>query len=266
MKLRRVQPMVLPEITAAVVAEGDRPKLVWTAPTNLYVDATYQRDLSRKSIRVIKQIVQNFAWNRMKPPVVVDDGGRFHVIDGQHTAIAAATIGIAELPVFVVSAIAVDERARAFVGHNTDRITVTPINIYKALLAAGDPDAQDVERVCERAGVRIREMNQSMVAAEGDTKSIGLISAMIKKHGVVKSRKVLECLVKGKLRPIPGAAILAAQAIICVEQPGIDLERLTAAIRVEGIEGISKAKAKALEKRSQFWRELRDRWIRRCAQ
>lgn len=264
MKLRRIQPMLLPDVQQAPVT-GEKPMLIWTAPTNLYVDATYQRDLSRKSIRLIKQLVQNFAWNRMKPPIVVDDAGKYHVVDGQHTAIAAATIRLPEIPVFVVDAPELDERARAFVGHNTDRITVTSINIYKALLAAGDPDAQDVERVCQRAGVRIRELNQSIVAAEGDTKSIGLIRAMIKNHGVVKSRKVLECLVKAKLKPIPAAAILAAQAIVCVENPDVDLDRLTAAIRIEGVDGIAKARSKAAKDRTSFWHELKYRYLRRLA-
>lgn len=266
MTLRRIQPMKLPGIKPATVG-GDRPILKWINPTDLYVDEVYQRNLSKKSVVLIKQMVDSFAWNRMKPPVCVFDGGKYHVVDGQHTAIAAATIGLPELPIFVVGASTLDERARAFVGHNTDRITVSPINIFNALLAAGDEDALDVDRVCKRAGVRIREINQSVVITEGDTKAIGLIRRMIANHGVIKSRKVLECLVKAKLKPISGAAILAAQGIICSgEHDDIEVDLLTAAIRIDGDEGVAKAHAKAAKERTTFWRELMARWLRRCRQ
>jgi hypothetical protein len=260
--LRQIQPIDFPDVMVAVV-NGKRPVLRWVAPTDLWVDDTYQRDLSRKSMLLIKGMVQGFAWNRMKPPIVVDDGGKLHVIDGQHTAIAAATIGLDEIPIFVVDAPALDERARAFVGHNTDRITVTPIAIYYAMRAAGDPDALDVERVCKRAGVTVREINQSSSIAAGDTKAIGLIRSLIKKRGVIKARKVLECLVKAGMKPISGAAITAAENIICIERPDVDLDMLAAIIRADGDNGIARARAKAAADRSPIWRALVARWTKR---
>jgi hypothetical protein len=260
--LRRIEALQFPDVAPAVVA-GKRPELRWLAPTDLYVDGTYQRDLSRKSLALIRTIYRSFAWNRVKPPIVVDESGRYHVIDGQHTAIAAASLSLPELPCFIIEACALDERARAFGGHNTDRIAVSGIAIYNALRAAGDPDALDVERVCARAGVRIREFTQSCVLAEGDTKAIGLIRKLIRKHGVIKARKVLECLAKARLAPIPGCAIQAAENIICIERPEVDLAGLTAVIRADGEDGIAKARAKASGERSPTWRALMARWLRR---
>jgi hypothetical protein len=265
MTLRAIKPLSFPGVTPAIVA-GRRPILRWVDPTELFVDATYQRDLSRKSFKLIEQMYAGFAWSRMKPPVVVDADGRLHVIDGQHTAIAAASLALPEIPIFVVEAISLDERARAFVGHNTDRITVSPIAIYNALRAAGDPDALDVERVCKRAGVRIREFTQSCVLAEGDTKAIGLVRHLIKRRGVIKARKVLECLVKAQLAPIAGAAITAAENIICLERTDVDLEQLAQAIRMDGEAGRAKARAKASSERSPLWRALVTRWLRRLDQ
>lgn len=265
MTLRQIEPLQFPGITASAVA-GARPVLRWVKPTDLYVDATYQRDLSRKSFQLIEQMYAGFAWSRMKPPVVVDADGKLHVIDGQHTAIAAASLSLPEMPIFVVEAVSLDERARAFVGHNTDRITVSSIAIYNALRAAGDPDALDVERVCARAGVRIREFTQSCVLAEGDTKAIGLIRGLIKKRGVIKARKVLECLVKANLAPIAGAAITAAENIVCVERSGVDLEVLARVVRMDGDSGFAKARAKASSERTPLWRALMARWLRRLDQ
>lgn len=265
MTLRRIEPLKFPNAKASAVT-GARPVLKWVAPTDLFVDETYQRDLSRKSFQLIEKIYAGFAWNRVKPPIAVDDGGKYHVIDGQHTAIAAASLGLEELPCFIVEAAGLDERARAFVGHNTDRIGVSSIAIYAALRAAGDPDALDVERVCKRAGVRIREFTQSCVLAEGDTKAVGLIRRLIKKHGVIKARKVLECLAKARLAPISGGAITAAENIICVERTDVDLDVLALVIRTDGEGGIAKARAKASGDRSPVWRALMARWLRRLDQ
>lgn len=266
MTLRRIEPMAFPPSIIRSKVTGARPVLQWIKPTDLMVDATYQRDLSRKSIDLIRGAVERFAWNRMKPPIVVEVDGALHVVDSQHTAIAAATIGIPQIPIFIVEAMTVDERARAFVGHNTDRITVSPINIYNALLAAKDPDAVDVANVCKRAGVRIRAMNQSMRPAEGDTMAIGRVRRLIKKHGVVLSRKVLECLVKARRAPIMQEEILAAEYLICVQK--IDPADLTAVVRIEGDKGLMAARGKAKSERSPIWRALADRWalhLRRAA-
>ena len=74
---------------------------------------------------------QNWDWNQFKPPVCVeDDDLRLHVIDGQHTSIAAATHNalqnftvpkqnserIGRIPVIVVEASSIEARAKAFIG------------------------------------------------------------------------------------------------------------------------------------------------------
>ncbi|WP_315804062.1 ParB N-terminal domain-containing protein [Bradyrhizobium sp. SZCCHNS3002] len=260
--LRPIKPMTFAGIAGAEVV-GQRPELRWIAPTALHVDGTYQRDLSRQSLRLIEQIYRSFAWDRVKPPIVVDDGGLHHVIDGQHTAIAAASLGVAELPCFVIQAPDLAARARAFVGHNTDRISVGPIAIYQALCAAGDEDALDVQRVCKRAGVTIRDFNQGCDIKIGETKAVSLIRKLIKKRGVVTARRILECLVKGEMAPIPAGAITAVEHILCNERPKVDLDALAKVIRMDSVEGIAKGRAKAAADKTTLWRVLSARWLRR---
>lgn len=262
-KLRPIKAMSFPDLKPATFADH-KPVLDWVEPTSLMVDATYQRDLSERSIRLIRRTIEHFAWNRFKPPIVVRTGpATLHVIDGQHTAIATATLGIPKIPIFIVKAESLDERARAFVGHNSDRIVVSPFDIYRALLAAGDPDAVDVDNVCRRAGVRIRVISPSSAIAEGDTAAIGLVRSLVKRRGVLTARQVLQCLVKAKRAPITGAEILAAERIVCLERKGINLDELIAAVRIEGDEGLGKAHAKAKSDRSPVWREVANRWLRR---
>lgn len=261
--LRKIKPIPLAGLKPASF-DGERPSLKWLAPTDLLVDGTYQRDLSERSVRLIRRMCENFSWNRLKPPIVVQVGNAsLHVIDGQHTAIMAATIGIPQIPVYVVKADSIDERARAFVGHNSDRVAVSQFDIYRALVASGDPDATDVSNVCKRAGVRIRYISPSSVIAEGDTAAIGVVRALVKRRGVIPARKVLQCLVKGKCAPIAAAQILAAENVICVERVAVDLEVLAAVIRVDGPEGLAKAHAKSKADRILFWRALANRWLHR---
>lgn len=263
MKLRPIRPLSFPDLKPATEL-GDKPSLKWVAPTDLLVDATYQRDLSERSVRLIRRMIEGFNWNRLKPPIVVQVGpASLHIVDGQHTAIVAASIGIPQIPVFIVKADQLDERARAFVGHNTDRITVSQFDIYRALLASGDADATDVDNVCQRAGVRIRQISPSSAIAEGDTAAIGVVRALVRRRGVIKARKVLQCLVKAKRAPITAAEILAADKIICADMPDVDLEALTAVVRIEGDDGLSKAHAKAKAEKATFYQVLARRWLLR---
>jgi hypothetical protein len=262
-QLRRIKAMNFPDLKPASF-EGERPTMKWVAPTDLMVDATYQRDLSERSIRLIRRTIENFNWNRLKPPIVVQTGpASLHIVDGQHSAIIAATLGIPQIPVYIVKADTLDERARAFVGHNSDRVAVSPFDIFRALLASGDPEAVVVDNVCKRAGVRIRVISPSSAIAEGDTAAVGLVRALVKRRGTVHARKVLECLVKAKRAPLTGAEILAADRIICEERKDIDLEILTTVIRVEGIDGLNRASARAKTSRLPIWREVANRWLRR---
>lgn len=262
-KLRAIKAMNFPDLKPASF-EGDRPTMRWVAPTDLLVDATYQRDLSERSIRLIRRMIENFKWNRLKPPIVVQAGpASLHIVDGQHSAIVAATLGIPQILVYIVKAETVDERARAFVGHNSDRVAVSPFDIFRALLASGDPDAVEVDSVCRRAGVRIRVISPSSAIAEGDTAAIGLVRSLVKRRGAGPARKVLQCLVRAKRAPLTGAEILAAERIICEERKDVELETLTTVIRIEGIEGLNKAIAKARTDRQPIWREVANRWLRR---
>jgi hypothetical protein len=79
------------------------------------VQPEYQRDLTKRSITLIRDIAETFSWLHIKPPVCARDGnGNLCVIDGQHTAIAAASRGLKKIPVMIVEALDPALRAGAF--------------------------------------------------------------------------------------------------------------------------------------------------------
>lgn len=205
MTLRPIRPMR--ELAPKKLDErdlGPRPELRWVNPCALLVDAKYQRDLTERSRRLIKRIIAEFAWRKWKPPIVVEVDGGLHCINGQHGAIAAATRGIPEVPIFVVTAATLAERAESFVAHNKDQLVMSPFDIFRARLAAGDEAAQDVQNVCQRAGVTLKVVNPQVPTKIGDCASISTVHGLVKRHGVQKARAILEALVRGGARPDRG--------------------------------------------------------------
>lgn len=242
-KLRRILPM--PGLADGGIPSpelGLRPELRWVPPGSLMVDEAYQRDLTVRSKRLIKKLIHEFAWRKMKPPIVVDTESGLHCVDGQHTAIAATTLRIPEIPVFVVGAATLRDRAEAFVAHNKDRIAMTAMDIYRAKIAAGDADALDVANVCRRAGVDLRLINPQSKIMIGETASVGTIQRLVKRQGVVKSRMVLEALVQGGRAPIGAAEIDATEAAMLLVRPETTVPEMAAAIRAVSDRGVIEAK------------------------
>lgn len=212
---RPIAPMPVPGITPG---GADMPEPVFDRadPTTLLVDESYQRNLSERSVSLIRRLVAKWDWRGFKPPVVVRTSGGLHVIDGQHTAIAAATHpAIATIPIMLVEAPDLADRARAFISHNRDRIAVTPNQMHFAAVAAGDADALTIDQVCARAGLRILKQPPGTRGFKpGDTLAIAAVAAVVSRHGALKARKMLQVLGEAKLAPVPMAAIKAVESIM----------------------------------------------------
>jgi hypothetical protein len=195
---RLVEAIVLHHDGSLSAPPTDRPVFMDVDPRSLLIEASYQRELSDKSLTLIRKIATAWDWRRFRPPVVVmsDDGGL--ILDGQHTAIAAASRGdLPTIPIMLVDAADVRERAAAFVGLNKDRLALTPMQLHHAAVAAGDEAAVTVEQVCGRAGVTlVRAMYGGYRWKPGDTYAIGAIRSLVDRRGAMVSRQLLEILAK----------------------------------------------------------------------
>lgn len=215
-ELRPIAVLDFPDI-APGGADMARPVFVEVAPSDLLVDESYQRSLSRRSLSVIRRAVARWDWRSFHPPIVVrSESGAFHIIDGQHTAIAAACHpDIKTIPVQVVEAPEIAQRATAFVSVNTNRVSVTPMQIHYAELAAGDDDAVTLAQVCDRTGVRLLRMPPNNGAyAVGDCYALGSIRSLISKRHPHGARRVLKLLVEAKAAPITAGLIKAIEALL----------------------------------------------------
>lgn len=206
---------------------GNRlPKFEWVDPRTLYVEESYQRGFGDRGVNLVRRIVAKFNWSRFKPPVCVrikESGNVLVVIDGQHTAISAAShAGVPKIPVMVVDADDVQARASAFVGHNRDRLGLTQMAIHHAEVASGDEAALVIERACRAAGATILPgavSTKDGATAVGATMAVGTIRALAKRHGEEVTAEVLSLLVKARRAPIKAAEIAAVAMILAAVAP-----------------------------------------------
>lgn len=217
---------------------GTPPSVEWVDPSELLIDEAYQRELSRNSRRLIRRIVAEFSWRKFKPPIVSRTARGLEVIDGQHTAVAAASHPlIPKIPVLVVEALAQTDRADSFRSHNLDRVAITQMQLFFSSVVAQDPTALAVSRACEAAGVTVLRAPPSKGYPAGSTVAIKSISMLIKRRGEEAATLTLRCLRDAGCAPISSPLIKAAEALIYDSEFAITPQRLTQLVRdCKGVE------------------------------
>ncbi|MBY6242822.1 DUF6551 family protein [Methylosinus sp. Sm6] len=257
--------MSVPGIEPAQI-DAARPEFRDVDPRTLLVDESYQRNLAEKSVTLIRKIVGGWSWRAFKPPICVEIGDALHVIDGQHTAIAAASHPEIDcIPVMIVPAGKVEDRALAFVRHNRDRIHVTPNQLHYALLAAGDETAQTIREVCERAGARVLKAPPSQGRYKpGDVMAVGSLSGLVSRRHALGARRVLEICVKGQLAPISAAALKAVEELLFGESyaGAREPEDIAMTIRAMGPGAEREAAKFCAEHDLPLWKGLVVTWFR----
>lgn len=205
----------LKEIAGTI--KTDEPKVVWIDPRELYVDESYQRNLSRKSMALIAKIVTGFSWAHYKPPIVSIDARtkvKF-VSDGQHTAIACASHPrLKKIPCMLVDAKTVAARARSFIAHNRDRIAITPTQMHYSNIVAGDAEALEIASVCDKAGVTIVRFPPPGGFAPRETMALASIKTLLRTIGAPKTVSVLKVLSGANCAPIRSDQLKAVSRLL----------------------------------------------------
>jgi hypothetical protein len=240
-------------------------------PTTLYVDHEYQRTVGEKGYRQIRRIIQGFCWTKFKPPICAyaEHDGRtiLKVLDGQHTAIAAASNPHVDLiPVMIVEAPDTQAQAAAFVGQNTQRLGVTNLQLHHSAVLAGDPESVDVERTCMRAGVTVlRNLPGNGRYRPGDTIAIAAIKGLVSRREPLGARVILEVLAKAHLAPITALHIKAAEYVMTDSEMSIKLDpdEFSKTIGDLYLSAEDEAKLVAKTLRTSEWKALGSIWYRK---
>ena len=207
------------------------PKLAWLSLDQLVINADYQRELSVSSLALIRKLVADWDWNRFKPLSVAPIGdGRYEIVDGQHTALAAVTHGAIEtLPCVILSTVTTVEKAEAFVGINADRISLTPYALFRARVAAGDDEAVAVAEGLERAGVTlVPQIRYENEVPPGVTACVTTLLGLARRGGKARVRRLLTICKDGGVTPIPAGLLRGLEVLTAGECPAD--ERLSAAL------------------------------------
>ena len=243
-----------------------KPELTWILPSELLVDEVYQRDLSPASHKLIRRIVEGWDWRRFKPPVVAWTADGLEVIDGQHTAIAAATHpAIDSIPVVLVEAVEQVDRAQAFLGHNRDRVAITAPQMHAAAAAAGDEDAIKVNRICEAAGVKVLRMPPARaVYPPRTTIAVNAVTVVAVMEEEADAIWIMRTLADAELAPITAAHIRGLQHLIASEEfEGLDREALARTIQaLPAAATMQEAKEHGATHSVPVWRGLAAVWFR----
>jgi hypothetical protein len=217
---RVIRPIPIAGLSPSAI-RVQRPRFVDVDPRkDLIVETKYQRDLSAKSLKLIRRIVERFDWSKFKPPVCVEHGDGFFVIDGQHTAIGAASHpDIKTIPVMVVDAGSVEARAASFVAHNRDRVAMSSLQVFHGEVAAGSHEASEILRLVDEAGGRVpRNPVGRRDARVGDVVSIAELEHIYGGHGGEKLKEIIRIAVEGRCRPISTTVLRAIRMLVTEPQ------------------------------------------------
>lgn len=268
--LRPIQPVSLTGLDIATPENG-QPICEVVRPETLMVDPSYQRNIGARGLSQIRKIIEAFDWNKFKPPICAyaEHEGQtvLKVLDGQHTAIAAASHPeIDFIPVMIVDASATSSQAAAFVGQNTERLGVTPLQLHQSGLVAHDLDAITIDIICKQAGVNIlRHPGPGGKSKPGDTVSINAISELINKRGNEMSRIIPTVLAQGGFAPILKPHIKAVELLLTHDEyrDSITPDALAAAIQGSWAVDLDEAKQLSVTHKWPLWRALAIHWFRK---
>lgn len=201
---RKVLP--LENVTIRGNNPGPVPEVKFLSPEQLVINEEYQRDLSGTSILQIKKMATNFDWRSYKAITVAptDEPGIYEVVDGQHTAIAAATNGnVPFLPAILMDAKTLEDKAGGFLGINRNRIALTPAAIYAAEVAAKDELAVCVEEALQETGAVILPLPKPKGKWKvGETIAIGAMKEIVRQYDQKRLVRVINILMEAQAAPI----------------------------------------------------------------
>lgn len=202
---------------------GQLPVLQYCAPAHLQIDETYQRSLNEPaSLALIRRIAMHWDWGLCQPLFVArrgDDG--LYVVDGQHRLEAAKLRGdIWQLPCVVSAFDDAASEAAAFVALNQERRPLSKLQIFKAALASGDPEARTIVDALDAAGLRLASSTNLETCPAGAVSNIGGLQKCLRVQGKIVLTAALDVMAKafqGQVLRYAGTIFPGIAAIVAAE-------------------------------------------------
>lgn len=175
---------------------GSPPTIEWRPIGELQTDGTYQRAPESSMIR---HIASNWDW-RLCAPLTVSrrlDPEGFYVIDGQHRLEAARLRSdIPHLPCIISTFGSIAEEAGCFVAVNSNRKRVTPLDTFRAQLAAGDARAIEISEIIHGAGLALARHSNFTNWKPGQISAIAGVRGALVRFGPDVARRALSLVAR----------------------------------------------------------------------
>lgn len=223
---------------------GRLPVLQYCAPDELNIDESYQRSLDvAASQTLIRKIAMYWDWGLCQPLFVARrDDGRLYVVDGQHRLAAARLRGdIWQLPCVVSSFASAAEEAASFVALNQMRRPLNRLQLYRAAVAGGDPEAIAIQAALEANGLWIGSSPTLKLQKPGALTCVAALENCLRAHGpgvLLAALNALAQSFKGQVLSYSGTIFPGIAAIVaseCKADPNfVDSEMFSLMIEMVG--------------------------------
>jgi len=172
-------------------SRGDTVEITWVYIRDLVSDSTYQRDLEPTKVY---RIATNFDPDSFGTLVISKrTDGTLAIIDGGHRVAAMYDIGWEDqkVPAVIHTGLSVRDEARVFTTLNSNRTKPKPVDIHRASVAAGNPDAVAIQSVLDKHNVKVVKFHKSP-----GLRSIGTVYRLYQNGGVELVDGVLDVLLR----------------------------------------------------------------------
>ena len=266
--MRPITPLNIAGITPADLSGMKQPEFEIVDPNDLWVEDEEgaQREFVERSRQRALGIVAEFRWRNFSVPIVARAKERLLVLNGQTTAIACASHPeITAIPVLIVDAPDITDRAWAFVSHSRDHVPATHIQIWRGLVTAGDPEAVRIATMCERHGIKIlRHPPPRGIYKPRETVAFRTIASLLRRYEQADVERILAAVANTDAAPISAVLLKAAECLLTDPEfaSEVDPALITAAaLSLPGM-GEQEAKLFAATHNVPVWRALASVWFK----
>ena len=197
------------------MARTGRDWFIYDIPVSLIeIDDSYQRTVNDY---IVRSILRNYDNNRVDVKLVNfrpgKNGGKFWILDGQHTLTVEKELGHETLTCKVFIGLDKKEEARLFSKQNEFRRSISAYNQFKAEVVAQMYPACDIKRMCDNYNIKIEQAKGFV--PENTITSIRKLYTIVKRHGLEGLDFTLQTLIELGWNNIPAGM---NEKVLCISE------------------------------------------------
>lgn len=192
-----------------------RDWFIYDIPVSLIeIDDSYQRQVNDY---IVRSILRNYDNNRVDVKLVNyrpdKNGGKFWILDGQHTLTVERELGHETLTCKVFIGLDKKEEARLFSKQNEFRRSISAYNQFKAEVVGQMYPACDIKRMCENYHIKIEQAKGFV--PENTITSVRKLYNIVKRHSLEGLDFTLQTLIELGWNNVPAGM---NEKVLCISE------------------------------------------------